>query len=101
MTFSPVFVAKKEDQLASQAIPTPARPPIDDRVRLEDLRVGDEVVYNHPVLGPSRARVVRLHLKAGKVVGFFSDKWRFLKRSAPIELERIVKAWRSPETVER
>jgi hypothetical protein len=34
-----------------------------------------------------RARdVVRLHLKAGMLVGFFPDKWRFLKRSAPIEL---------------
>ena len=94
-------MAKQEDQLAPQVIPTPVRPPIDDRVRPDDLRVGDEVVYNHPVLGPSRARVVRLHLKAGKLVGFFPDKWRFLKRSAPIDLERIVKAWRSPETVER
>lgn len=93
-------MAKEENQLAPQVVPTPSLPSIDDRVRPRDLRIGDEVIYNHPILGPSRARVVRLHLKAGMLVGFFPDKWRFLKRSAPIELGRIVKAWRSPETVE-
>jgi hypothetical protein len=68
-----------------------------DRVLPEDLHVGDEVIYNHPVFGPQLARVVGLHRKAGSLTGFFPDRARTFSPK-PVELQRIVKAWRSPES---
>jgi hypothetical protein len=85
-------VARNEKQLTERLLSF--HEPIDDRVSPADLQVGDEVIYNHPVLGSQHRRVKRLHHKHGMLVGFFAESTRFLRRNKPIELGRIVKAWR-------
>ena len=64
-------------------------------VAITDLHVGDEVIYRHYVFGPQLARVVGLHRKGGSLVGFFPHPSRTFSPK-PVELQRIVKAWRSP-----
>ena len=85
----------KPELQEQEGSPAPLR--TGEPVEPTDLHVGDEVIYRHPVWGPQLARVVGLHRKAGALVGFFPDVARTFSPK-PIELRRIVKAWRSPES---
>jgi len=73
---------------------------IGDDVAPADLHVGDELIF----IGEGRhelARVAHLQYSGERLVAFFPVGHPRANPSEPIPLERIVMAWRSPETVDR
>ena len=75
--------------------PAPLR--IGEPVAITDLQVGDELICVTK-RGLALARVLRLHRKDGAVVGFFPSRLPGMNPDVPVELRKIVKAWRSPES---
>jgi hypothetical protein len=69
-----------------------------DPVAPNDLRVGDQLICELATGRTILARVKRLERDiGGQVVGFFPCAQLGVDSSVAIEVERIEKAWRSPE----
>ena len=70
-----------------------------DPVARSDVRVGDELICELATGRTIVARVKRLKRDIrGELVGFFPCAQRGVDSSVAIDVARIVKAWRSPES---
>jgi hypothetical protein len=70
-----------------------------DLVNPLDLRVGDELIFLHPRRGQTLARVKRLqHGDGGGLIGFFPEPSARVDADMPIEITKVLKAWRSPDS---
>ncbi len=70
-----------------------------DAVALSDVRVGDELICRLATGRMILTRVKRVkRSRGGELVAFFPCAQLGVDSSIPIELTRVVKAWRSPQS---
>jgi hypothetical protein len=82
-----------QEQEGSATVPLRTGEPVD----IPDLHVGDELICVTK-RGLALARVLRLQRKDGTVVGFVPDVLPGLNPELPIQLKKVLKAWRSPDS---